>query len=307
LTIRRRSLRKALVIVGCLVGNLALPTATAGGVLILAGMALHFWSKGCLEQNRNLTTAGPYRFTRNPFYLANLLIDVGLCFVIGRMGVAWLYLPIWFISYRDTIKREEARLAELFPDDYEDYRAMVPAFLPTGKAWSAKRINGKFSLENEGLAKGAEYARILGILIAPIAICSAAIIRRLGTGILDGEHTLELVICVTVPALWVWKLALAETFRRPETRLFPWPIFAEHRSWILIGLFFVFAYLVTSQPWAGVLPVLWAGLVLLDALGEARSERLSLDRLKAWPYFPAIATLSTTSCGLLWVLLLTFP
>ena len=102
--IRRRSLRKGLVAVGCLVGQVSFPAAALGGVSIGLGAALHLWSKGCLEQNRRLTRAGPYRFTRNPFYLANGLVDLGLCWVIGSPWLAMIYWPIWWLSYRETIQ-----------------------------------------------------------------------------------------------------------------------------------------------------------------------------------------------------------
>ena len=129
--IGRRNLRKGLVAIGCLIGQVTLPAAAWGGVLIGLGGGLHCWSKGCLTQNRRLTTAGPYRFTRNPFYLANLLIDLGLCLVIGRAWLAALFVVLWAIAYRDTIADEEERLAELFGEEYARYRARVPRFWPT--------------------------------------------------------------------------------------------------------------------------------------------------------------------------------
>ena len=116
--IRRRRLRKILVAVGVVFGVVGHSSAIAGVLLLVIGSGLHLWSRGCLEPNLRLTTAGPYRWTRNPFYLANLLIDVGLCFVIGRWWIALLFLPIWWLSYRETILREEARLLALFPEEF---------------------------------------------------------------------------------------------------------------------------------------------------------------------------------------------
>ena len=84
--IRRRSLRKFLAVLGCVVATVSYPAAMVGGLLMLAGSGVHLWSKGCLQQNLRLTTAGPYRWTRNPFYLANLLIDLGL--EVGNTPIA---------------------------------------------------------------------------------------------------------------------------------------------------------------------------------------------------------------------------
>ena len=56
--ISRRSLRKGLVLVGCLVGAPVPVGLLIGGTLMLLGCALHLWSKGCLEQNRRLIMSG---------------------------------------------------------------------------------------------------------------------------------------------------------------------------------------------------------------------------------------------------------
>ncbi len=53
-------------------------TVLHGVPLILLGVALHLWAKGCLHQDREVTTTGPYRFVRHPFYTANALIDSGI-------------------------------------------------------------------------------------------------------------------------------------------------------------------------------------------------------------------------------------
>ena len=306
MTIRRRSLRKLLVLVGCLVGSVSLVNATVGLVLISAGAGLHLWSKGCLEQNRRLTTAGPYRFTRNPFYLANLVIDVGICCVIGRVWVAGFFLLIWWIAYRDTIAREQARLAELFPEDYGDYCQQVPALFPNGQVWPSERVTGRFSLDNDGLARGAEYARILGIFLSPLAIWAADIVRRNGLRIFDGQHDAELMLCLGLPVLWVWKLALAETFRRPETRLLPATGAAARRAPLAFALGLGMIFLATGHSWAAMLPVLWIGLIGLDAVGEARNRRGAGRAQTAWRYFPAVAAGSFLVFGCLSVLFLDF-
>jgi hypothetical protein len=219
--VSRRSLRKGLIAVGCLVGSVIYPHAAMGGGLILLGSGLHFWSKGCLEQNRRLTTAGPYRWCRNPFYLANLLIDLGLCLTIGDPWIAAAFLTLWWISYRETIQREEQRLSELFPEAYPVYRSAVPRLIPNGRSLAPALVTGRFSFANPSLARGAEYARLLGIALAPCAIGAAEMVRHEGLGLFDGRHPAKLVFVLLLPALWIVKLALAETFRRPYTALVP--------------------------------------------------------------------------------------
>jgi len=271
LRIGRRNLRKGLVAVGCLVGHVTLPAAAWGGLLIALGGGLHGWSKGCLTQNRRLTTAGPYRFTRNPFYLANLLIDLGLCLVIGRLWLAALFVVLWAIAYRDTIAREEERLAELFGDEYERYRARVPRFWPTPRPLPRALAQGGFSLDNDGLARGAEYARLLGIAISPWAIAAAARLRREQLALLDDAHGLSLAFVLMLPALWIVKLALAETFRRPQTALLPWLGSRTALRALAIGLGIIALALATHMPWLAVWPGLFCALAALDLLGDRRA------------------------------------
>ena len=94
----RRNLRKGLLAVGCVLGAPSAGGLVLGGILIVLGGALHLWSKGCLEQNRRLITAGPYRYVRNPFYLSNALIDGGLCVVIGVVWIGVAFAVLWSLA-----------------------------------------------------------------------------------------------------------------------------------------------------------------------------------------------------------------
>jgi hypothetical protein len=294
--IRRRSLRKLLIAVGCAVGTLDLLAVAVGGFLMLVGSALHFWSKGCLEQNRRLTTAGPYRWTRNPFYLANLLIDVGLVFVIGRWWVPVLFLPIWWFSYRETIEREEARLLALFPAEFPDYVNSVPAMIPTGRRLPRDRAEGHFSWQNDALARGSEYARLLGIGLAPGTIWAGELLRRERMSVFGEQNSLALGLLALLLTAWIVKLALAETFRRPETALLPFlsPLILRHGVTVVL----VATAIYSRSLWAVSLPSMWCWLLVLDRLGESRVDRADIGNGRAWRYFPAIASGSivTSAC-----------
>jgi hypothetical protein len=312
LTIRRRNLRKALIATGFVLAEVRFPAAMIGGILILVGAALHVWSKGCLEQNRRLTTAGPYRWTRNPFYLANLLIDLGLCLVIGRWWVALPYLAIWAYAYRQTISREEAVLASLFPEAFAEYVKAVPVLIPTGRRLAKERTSGVFSLDNDALAHGREYARLLGIALAPGVIWTGEMLRRVGLSIFDGGHGLELGLVATLLAAWVVKLALAEAFRHPELALLPFASHSEFRRLVLVALvactFYQAGVLTTWTGHAvagGVLFVLavWPGddspdsrRAIFDVATGAAVLALGFETGTAW-----IACLPAAWCVLSWL------
>jgi protein-S-isoprenylcysteine O-methyltransferase Ste14 len=76
-----------------------------------------------------LVSWGPFRFSRNPIYLANtwLLIGIGLAF-----GNAWfiVFAALSALAIdRLAIRREERHLALRFGDDWLDYASRTPRWL----------------------------------------------------------------------------------------------------------------------------------------------------------------------------------
>ena len=73
----------------------------------------------------HLVTGGPYSFTRNPIYLANTMLTIGIGLV---SGVAW-FLPLAivaaFLTQKLAIEREERHLATVFGKRYRDYSRRV--------------------------------------------------------------------------------------------------------------------------------------------------------------------------------------
>jgi protein-S-isoprenylcysteine O-methyltransferase Ste14 len=102
-------------------------------VLLGASAALLFLRAGTTPDPRRPTTAlvvhGPYRFTRNPMYLALALLYLGLALL---MNAAWplVLLPVAIMLVeRWVIAREEAYLERQFGDAYRAYKARVRRWL----------------------------------------------------------------------------------------------------------------------------------------------------------------------------------
>jgi len=72
---------------------------------------------------------GPYRFVRNPMYLGHLIFFAGLALTLGSWIAAAVFAfhAIWFDR---RVREDEARLAELFGDDYRDYCRHVKRWIP---------------------------------------------------------------------------------------------------------------------------------------------------------------------------------
>ncbi len=80
----------------------------------------------------SLVTSGPFAHSRNPLYLANMLIYTGFALASGGFSP---YLPIivfvyFGFQYAMIIMLEEQTLGKLFGDEYDDYCRNVPRLLP---------------------------------------------------------------------------------------------------------------------------------------------------------------------------------
>ena len=72
-----------------------------------------------------LTTTGPFRYTRNPSYLALALIYAGIA-VLRDSPWAMLLLPlVMIVIQREVIEREERYLQRAFGEEYLDYKGKV--------------------------------------------------------------------------------------------------------------------------------------------------------------------------------------
>jgi len=80
-----------------------------------------------------LVVSGAFAHVRNPLYFGNMCIYIG----VGVMSMAWYpYLMLiaavfFFIQYQFIINEEEKYLSEKFGKQYEEYKIVVPRWLPT--------------------------------------------------------------------------------------------------------------------------------------------------------------------------------
>jgi protein-S-isoprenylcysteine O-methyltransferase Ste14 len=115
------------------------PAFAIGGILILLGAALagsavfRFKRAGTtVRPDRapsRLVVAGPYKFTRNPMYLALAVVYLGIA-VADQSLWALILLPVVLtIIRRRAIAPEEAFLERRFGADYTSYKAKVGRWL----------------------------------------------------------------------------------------------------------------------------------------------------------------------------------
>jgi protein-S-isoprenylcysteine O-methyltransferase Ste14 len=77
-----------------------------------------------------LVADGPFRYTRNPLYLANLPMAAGIGVLASRWGFVFLVLANWIFVYR-LILREEEALRHSQGESYRAYCEKVLRFWPS--------------------------------------------------------------------------------------------------------------------------------------------------------------------------------
>ena len=160
----RGLLRDGTIIVGLLFSDMRPGRFAAGMIVFALGAILHFWSKGVLVRNWVLTTSGPYRAVRHPFYLANLIIDLGICLISGNLYLLAAYVPAYLLTYLPTIRREEQFLRETYQETFDAYAARIPMLLPRNPA----AFFGPLDFSWANIETEHEVARLLRILAAPL-------------------------------------------------------------------------------------------------------------------------------------------
>ena len=123
-----------------------------GGILIFLGETLRLTSiryAGGTTRTRlvgapSLCSDGPYSYVRNPLYLANIVIYIGIVIFSGGgdMFCELLLLTITFflLQYSLIISLEEEVLKNKFGKEYDLYKESVPRLIPTVLPWSDRII-----------------------------------------------------------------------------------------------------------------------------------------------------------------------
>jgi len=108
--------------------------SVAIGVSIEIVATRKLWTSGRGTPNpvdppKQLVTEGPYRRSRNPLYLARLLVLIGLAILLSSLGLAVLSVGLFLLLELVIVPREESRLAIRYGAKYIDYRNTVPRWI----------------------------------------------------------------------------------------------------------------------------------------------------------------------------------
>ncbi|MCK7516369.1 MAG: isoprenylcysteine carboxylmethyltransferase family protein [Ignavibacteriales bacterium] len=121
--------------------NATITSLIIGFVIAVSGELIRFWGVSWAGSETRTTggvggtylvISGPFAHVRNPLYVGNILMYLGL----GIMSMSLFpYLQIvailfFIMQYQFIVKEEEGFLIKKFGDDYQKYLQNVPRFFP---------------------------------------------------------------------------------------------------------------------------------------------------------------------------------
>ncbi len=111
----------------------------AGALLVVGALAI---AAAALREMRRARTAvdpytpttalvrtGPFARSRNPIYVALIVLSLGLALLANALWCALLVVPAVIVLRGFVIAREEAYLERRFGEDYRSYCAATPRWL----------------------------------------------------------------------------------------------------------------------------------------------------------------------------------
>ena len=116
-----------------------LAIVTIGSLFVYLAALLRSWAESYLHSSivhdaaihsDQLVAEGPYRHVRNPLYLGNDLLGLGLGLLASRLGFVVMVVGMFIVTYR-LILREEAGLLATQGESYRRYFNAVPRLWPS--------------------------------------------------------------------------------------------------------------------------------------------------------------------------------
>lgn len=142
----------------------------------------------------SLNTTGIYAVVRNPLYLGNFFMGLGLALFPYLWWLTLIYTLIFWLYYERIILAEEAFLREKFGQPYLDWADKTPVFIP--KLGQYNKASLPFSIKN---VLKREYNGFLAIVLVMF------LLETIGELVIHGKVTYEpwwlCLLGVTV-AIW---------------------------------------------------------------------------------------------------------
>ncbi len=139
--------------------------------LVIRGFTIGYTPFGTSGRNtkkqvaESLNSTGIYSIVRNPLYLGNFFMMLGVALYVKSWAIAIIFILVFWLYYERIIATEEHFLKGKFGQDYLDFGASTPAFIPDFSLWIPPTL--KFSLKN---VLKREYSGFFGVIVTFTAL-----------------------------------------------------------------------------------------------------------------------------------------
>jgi protein-S-isoprenylcysteine O-methyltransferase Ste14 len=90
---------------------------------------------------RHLVATGLYRYVRNPMYVAVVAAILGQSMILGNLDLVFYAGLVWVVSHLFVVVYEEPTLRRTFGDEYAEFCANVPRWIPRLRPWEGPARN----------------------------------------------------------------------------------------------------------------------------------------------------------------------
>lgn len=198
----------------------------AGIVIALTGQAVRLITIGFDYIHRGgkdgkvyagrLVRGGIYGLTRNPMYLGNSLIAIGVTMLMGSPLGYLIVIPFFLFVYQAIIAAEEAYLRDKFGAEYEDYEANVNRIVPSlsriKESFAGMRFDWRRSIKKD---IGTVVGLTIGLNILPV--WRSYFLYDSGTTKLAAIRAVWIVLAITIVYLVLLKMKRSKRlFQQPS-------------------------------------------------------------------------------------------
>ena len=159
------------------------------------------------QRAHELNTTGLYSVVRDPLYLGNFFMGLGPAIYPQLWWLGLIYVLVFWLYYERIVLAEEVFLQHRFNQNYLDWTASTPAFVPTFRTY--RRPDLKFSLRN---VLRREYNGVFALIAVFFLLDLLGELARGSTYLLDPLWSVMLLAAVVV-----W--ATLRTLKRKTTWL----------------------------------------------------------------------------------------
>lgn len=153
-----------------------------------------------------LVQGGVFAHCRNPLYLGNILLALGLTLIVHATALYLTVLPLVIYAYVAIVAAEERFLRTAFGAEFEQYCRRVNRWVPDWRGWRASIAGMRFSWRRVMVK---EYNTIFVVLLALAAVKLWSDYQVRGRAVLPSFGALAVGLC-----LWLAAYVVVRTMKK---------------------------------------------------------------------------------------------